>query len=765
MLKMDKRWIPPVTVRRWRAAVLMVATAAAWSGFASIVQAQPDSIPADQAEAVDVDAGGKITVTFPENTPLTTLVAYVSKSLGLNILYDEALVNQRFTLRTPAPIPQAVLLTLLNTVLRSRNMSLQETDTPGLLQITPAHALTDSSRMIAPKQQVEGVGAITQVFVVENAQVERVHMLLMPFLSKPGGNVTPMPEQQILIVTDYPSVLKRVAKLIEWIDTPRSASIIRTLKVEHGDAADLLLVLQPLMGSRVRHGENRPVQVFSDPRTNQLVFGGTREEVEEIEALAALLDKPVLTTRRVYRPVVISPDRLDSLIKQILGSKEANPLYRAAVDTQGGVLVVCASQSVHEQIVDLLQELDVPPAVQQEPVRFYKLTNTVAADVLATIRDLEGDAGFSSILLPDADVSVDTVSSLFGRLSQTPPAGDPLGASVRIQPIDAADNVAGQAIVADRKEPRRATVAADANSNSIIVIAPPAEQRIYAEIIAQIDKRRPQVLIETTIVSLDTSDSFTLGVDVATGQSGEDGQVISFGSFGISMINAATGGLAPVVAQVGTFALLTPDAADIVVRALSTDSHARLVSMPRILVNDNQEGSLDSVSREPFERTVVVDGGSVITGEGDTAEAGTRISVTPHISKGDYLQIEYDVELSSFTGQRQQNLPPPSQTNNVASHVTIPDGHTIVVGGLNRQDFRNSVNAIPLLGDIPLLKHLFRSETKSTTNTTLFVFIRPTIMRDDQFRDLKYVSALDLRAAELQDNYPDSQPLLIQPAE
>jgi general secretion pathway protein D len=99
----------------------------------------------------------------------------------------------------------------------------------------------------------------------------------------------------------------------------------------------------------------------------------------------------------------------------------------------------------------------------------------------------------------------------------------------------------------------------------------------------------------------------------------------------------------------------------------------------------------------------------------------------------------------------------------VSSKVTIPDGDTIVVGGLNQSNDTETVSAIPFLGQVPVLKYLFSSRNQNHSNTTLFIFIRPSILRDDQFRDLKYISAVDRKVAKLPDDLPSSEPMVIQP--
>jgi type IV pilus assembly protein PilQ len=183
-----------------------------------------------------------------------------------------------------------------------------------------------------------------------------------------------------------------------------------------------------------------------------------------------------------------------------------------------------------------------------------------------------------------------------------------------------------------------------------------------------------------------------------------------------------------------------------------------------VLVNDNNVGTLSSISEFPY-ASVNASQTVATTSFGDYAQAGTEITVTPHISEADYLQLEYSVVLSSFTGnpvtQGGTTLPPPRKSDSVQSQVTIPDGSTIVVGGLNRRNFSQGVDQIPFLGDIPVLGYLFSNRNNMDSSTTLFVFIRPVILRDDKFADLKFLSESSLRDAELPGDYPTSEPLIV----
>jgi general secretion pathway protein D len=141
------------------------------------------------------------------------------------------------------------------------------------------------------------------------------------------------------------------------------------------------------------------------------------------------------------------------------------------------------------------------------------------------------------------------------------------------------------------------------------------------------------------------------------------------------------------------------------------------------------------------------------------AQAGTTISVEPHISEDDYLQLAYSIELSNFTGTGSAGLPPPSQKNSVDSTVTVPDGNTIVVGGLRVKNFRQNKDTLPFIGAIPFAEVIFGTHTRDISDQTLFVFIKPVILRDDKFEDLKFLSERAMREVELPGEYPESWPI------
>jgi general secretion pathway protein D len=305
-----------------------------------------------------------------------------------------------------------------------------------------------------------------------------------------------------------------------------------------------------------------------------------------------------------------------------------------------------------------------------------------------------------------------------------------------------------------------ATVTADQNTNSIIVIAPPDVQRAYKQLIAALDKRRPQVLVEVVLVNVNTSNSFSLGVELSKAKFGEN-TLLVFNSFGLSKIDPATG--KPTLNPSPGFngILVSPDVMNVVVQALATNARAKILAAPKILMNDNATGTLASVSEAPF---ASVNASTTVstTSFAGYATAGTNVTVTPHISEADYLQLKYTVTLSSFTGSSSDStVPPPRQSNTINSEVMVPNGHAVIVGGLTRSDVNRSVSKAPFLGDVPILKYLVSNREDSDSKSTLFVFIRPIILRDDKFEDLKSLSDRDLEASQLPPNFPASEPVMM----
>jgi general secretion pathway protein D len=171
--------------------------------------------------------------------------------------------------------------------------------------------------------------------------------------------------------------------------------------------------------------------------------------------------------------------------------------------------------------------------------------------------------------------------------------------------------------------------------------------------------------------------------------------------------------------------------------AMQQKDYGRVLAKPKILVNDNEPGMISSM-----DVTYVMEQGSTIVpgqtgGSVQTSiayvpyDAGITLNITPHISSGDLLRLDISLERSDF-GTITGDKPPDTQESHIETTVTIPDGSTIILGGLIKLNQSKGGTKIPILGDLPLIGGLFRSASNSDLQRSLYVFVKAEIIRPSE---------------------------------
>ena len=682
-----------------------------------------------------------------------------------------------------------------------------------------------SQRDPAEVMRREGAGApVTKSFKLQYINSQQVSTVIKPFLSKVGSNVLALSDSNVMIVTDYAPVVQMVDQLVKLLDVPTRDVTYEFYTVKHmssktlADQAKSLLGPEPRAGSA--RGNNTPrrkqVDILDDPHGNRVVVVGGKELIQQMLRMLGRLDIPLGLRTRVYRVQNLSADRLDKIIKGMLDPSAEGRTYNSSLDEDGNLLIVRATDEIHRKVDDLLKELDRPVTDKQSPIQFYKLRNARAAEVLQSLLALQEAYGLGGVGGFGGGGSFGGFQNPYqanpllggqqGFFPNTNGFGNQLGGGLNTNQSRRPLNVRGVATSnsnafsqlptgienaastpnrqrANERElaaipqniqlggfgggfqqaavlPGGARVSADVGTNSLIVVAPAGVQQMYANLIRSLDQRRPQVLIEARIVAVDTSDNFALGVEVSQGDREGANRLFQFTSFGLSEVDPTSGALSisPAIGFNGT--LVDPEVADVVVQALAGNTRARVLSVPKVLVNDNSTGSLESVVSVPFQSVNASDT-IATTSLGGNQSAGTIITVTPHINEDDNLQLEFDVEFSTFNGTGSDGLPPPRQVDRVGSTVTIPDGQTVIVGGLKRDGEIDSFQGVPWLEKIPVVRQLTGRTTENVTTTSFFLFIRTLILRDSRFGDLRFVSNRAKHRAGIPGDYPMSGPVLM----
>ncbi|WP_442483018.1 secretin N-terminal domain-containing protein [Aeoliella sp. SH292] len=770
--------------------------------FASVAVAAPNAVKSQQLEVprgarLDRQTASKeVQLNLPGTVTLNVLADLVSERLGVKIIYNDDIRQEKINIKAPQQIPEDSVLPLLESILKIKGFALIDADVPGWKRIVKSANLTEIARprVTLPTGEVAPTEAVTQSFVLKHISPQRLEELIKPFLTEPGANTIRLDEQNTLIVTDYASNLDRISQLIQTIDLAGPESMLEFYKVQHEDAANLQKQITQVLADRVAAAPAgrvvAPLKITPDTRTNQLLITGSREQVAEALALAQALDVSLGLESRVYSFRYVQAARIDRLVRDLLDPVTAERLYRSSVDDEDNLLIVSGTKDIHDRVEAVRRQMDVEARRPGSAMQFYKIKHTDAAEILQTILSVQqgttslerfGDRGVSPLgrgrmansqygipwgydgqFLPGPNQPAIPGAALPPTTPAFVPTTGIESGQAAIQPnlAPATPAPAPETSITTALAPEAAKVTADPTTNSIIVVADRATQQVYADLIKFLDRPRPQVMIEAQIVIIDTTDNYALGIEISGGDGLGISKAFQFTSYGLSMVDPATGALSLIPGTGYNGTIVNPEVADAVVRALSTHTKARVMSSPRVLVKDNETGTLASVAEVPF-TSVNASQTVATTSFAGFAEAGTTIDVTPRIIESDRLDLEFVVTLNSFTGAGSDGVPPPRQTNEVASSVTVPNGYTVIVGGLNQQNNSLTQQGIPGIDRIPVLRLLTSNFTSNNSKSTLFVFLRPVIVADDKFEDLKYMSDRDLCPTGLPKNFPTSQPLLI----
>jgi type II secretion system protein D len=728
---------------------------------------------------------------FSEPVELSTLVDYIARSLGINITVKGTLSGQ-VVFNAPVEVERSRLRGLLAALLEQHNFALVYDEESTFYSIVPAN---ETGMRLG-----DTLGS-TRVFATPNVRASTVKQVIDAQLMGGGAiggggaptmnKVSAVDELGVLVVTETPRKLDQIGNLVDAIlaEYAKNEFIRLDLKYVAAPIAReraLQLVGQssgrtnqlgidqnqgipqqiPGLGGSTGRLDNLGDRLTVDAQSNALVFRGLPEEVAQVERIIEVIDVPnnliantyfvgsaakqiadvargrglgevtQISTRQSnqnqYNAFYTGFDPNQFQNQQRQGSNVGNGGPVMVVDESTGRIFYYGTEQQQKELSTLIDQLDIES--EQVVIRGYKLKNGDAeqmTELILGILQNRTPEGEGSSLLPGGN-SVQQPPSVF---FPQPMGNEELSIS--------SDNV---------------FVVADKANNQIMVKAPQKQQKEFQKLIDTLDLRRPQVYIEAKIVAVTTDDRLRLAFETqlinANGTGGVLNTNFGLGSFATGADFTDRKSVATGLTGL-TAAVIKSDQVPIIINALKRETDSRIISCPQLLANDNEEAEVASVDTTPIPSISRGTGGSgdIVTSSGD-AEAGTKLKVTPHISEAGYLRLEYDIELSSFTGEAQDNLPPPKQVNNIKSIVTLPSDATIVVGGLVLDSNTKTIVKVPLLGDIPIIGELFKDRNQGDRKTTLYIFLKPRIYSDPYFADAKLGTKGPSDASELPDALP-----------
>jgi len=311
-------------------------------------------------------------------------------------------------------------------------------------------------------------------------------------------------------------------------------------------------------------------------------------------------------------------------------------------------------------------------------------------------------------------------------------------------------------------------IQADESTNALVITAPPDIMRTLKRVISQLDIRRAQVLVEAVIAEVSADTTRELGVQwLFSGARDGEGPigVVNFTNSGSPVADVING--AASVANGGTFPSILDNALlgfgkttgsfnyVAVMNLLASDANTNILSTPTLVTLDNEEAEIVIGENVPF-----VTGSFTSTGASDGAtnpfqtiqreDVGLTLKIKPQINEGDALRLEIEQEVSSIADSVAGASDLVTNKRSIKTNVMVDNGQVVVLGGLIEENVRESEQKVPLLGDIPVLGALFRSNTGDVEKTNLMVFIHPVILRDAAVTNLytnnkyNYIRSLQL---------------------
>jgi general secretion pathway protein D len=577
----------------------------------------------------------------------------------------------------PQTIPQAYAS--YQSALRGLGFAVIENS--GLLKVVPeADAKLQAGTVSIGAVPAKGEQIITQIFPLRYENPNNLVAVLRPLITA-NNTINANPGSNSLIITDYADNLQRMSRIIAALDQPPGTDV-EIIPLQHGVAADLAPLVQ-----RLSEGGGPGV-----PGVPGAVGGGAATIIADSRSNSLIVRAP-------------NPARL----AQIKANIERLDKPTNLIGPGGGMWVV-------------------------------NLKNADAVKLATVVRAAFGALGGSG--------------GGGGGISPTAPA--PIAAAVPGQPAPQST-----APVQGSAQPSTGGfIQADPSTNSLIITAPEPLYKQVRALIDQLDSRRAQVYIESMIVEVSGGDAADFGFQWQ-GLIGKDGDsvgavagtnfrgpgrpsIIDITAAGASGSDQAVGQAVASLGQGLNIGILRNIGGVYtlagIARMLQSQSNTNIVSTPNLITLDNEEAKIVVGENVPFitgqfSNTGAGGGGATVNPFQtiERKDVGITLRIKPQIGESGAIRMTIFQEQSSVKQEvaaGTSNAGPSTTKRSIEGTVVVDDGQILVLGGLIEDRFITEKSKVPLLGDIPVIGALFRSESRERRRTNLMVFLRPVVLRD-----------------------------------
>ncbi|MHA6720817.1 type II secretion system secretin GspD [Sphingomonas sp. RS6] len=534
--------------------------------------------------------------------------------------------------------------------------------------VPAANAIRDGG---VPARGSAGQELMTRMVRLSNVPSADAARIARPLVAS-FGSVEPLTSPNAIVITDYADNVRRIEAIVRQLDGGGGAAFA-AIALKNGSAPAVAQALQNVLGGDQAAG----ARVAADERSNTVIVRGTPASVGEARRMIVSLDQPGGATpiTRMFRLNYADAETVTDVLRGVLG----------------------LGDSVDNPVATSLSSGSTNP--------FARLSAQTASSV--------GTSGSA-----DTSGGVQAAASTTTPTMQSNTAPTPKGFSTPDLTVQPAPEL-----------------------NAVVVRGAPSAIASIEPLITDLDVRRPQVLIEAAIAEITGDDAEQLAVQIGTSGavlSQVTGAGTSFTTGGTSLGTILTALGVPagsVLGTGGTANFTIGDNFSMLLQALGTSTRANLLSTPQITVLDNVPGEFVAGQNVPFVT------GSVLTNSSSTTpyqtierkDVGITLRVLPRVNAGDTIRLQVNQEASSIASTTVSSASD-IITNRRAINTTVlaDNGATIVLGGLTSDDYTDTRQQVPVLGDIPLIGELFKARKEQHQKRTLFIFLKPTILRDGE---------------------------------
>eukprot|EP00752_Nemacystus_decipiens_P014029 g12465.t1 len=631
-----------------------------------------DTAPAEQTEPVSIEEVSTLTeglvMNFDQAT-LKTVLDYLAKESSL-VIINEADLQGRVTIFNRQPMSLDDAIDVLNTVLFEEKLTAVRRG-----KVLKIVSLEDAKRQSIPVLYGNDPEAIpqtdtvvTQVVPIRFANADEIQDDLEDLIDDEFAEMTANQSSNAIIITDTQANIRRLVQIIASLDkSVEKVTEVKVFKLEYADADDTARLIEATFEDSV--SENEVVG-----RLVQQRFSGNRDG----------------QSRR---------DRGNNNNNQ--QQNQARTEVSAEADTRTNSIVVSADPETMLKVAEIIEELDADNTAK-DSVLIYHVKNMQATDLADIFNNLFEDTTSSSN------------DQRFGNGGNTTQGGR--GTRVQSANAVAATGNAGAADLVGQ-----VSAVANEDTNTVLILTPEKNFPRVQEILDELDKPVPQVLIRVLVSEMTYDDSLDLGVEfegINVGSTTNDNILTDFDLFDSTL------GL--------NYLMFDGDNFRLAVRALSATGRFDVLSRPYLLTADNQEAEINVGQRVPILTNSRVDESGDIISTIDYEDVGIILTVTPQINSEGLVVMDVSQVISSIADQAIPVAPDQDAVvfnqRELSTQVAVGHGQTVVIGGLVQDELSETVRKVPLIGDIPLLGEFFKRTETSKVKTELLLFLTPEVI-------------------------------------